>query len=142
MEDTDLKEFATKIGIWVFIVVVFGGLMTLILINKFGVKEIDINKEIDKKNDLLVLVVNEKTKKINNYKEVLNNSGMNYKMVYSDRERYFDDFLRKVDLESTDIIEPTIIYIEKGKVSAILGDLKKTDELETFLEYNTQIEEG
>ena len=142
MEDTDLKEFLTKIGIWVFIVVVFGGLMTLILINKFGVKEIDINKEIDKKNNLLVLVVNEKTKKINNYKEVLNNSGMNYKIVYKDRERYFDDFLRKVDLEETDIIEPTIIYIEKGKVSAILGDLKKTDELKTFLEYNTQIEEG
>lgn len=142
MEDTDLKEFATKIGIWVFVVVVFGGLMTIILINKFGVKEIDINKEIDKKSDLLVLVVNEKTKKINDYKEVLNKSGMTYKIVYSDRERYFDDFLRKVDLEETDIIEPTIIYIEEGKVTAILEDLKKTGELETFLEYNTQIEEG
>lgn len=142
MEDTDLKEFLTKIGIWVFIVVVFGGLMTLILINKFGVKEIDINKEIDKKNDLLVLVVNEKIKKINNYKEVLNESELNYKIVYKDRERYFDDFLRKVDLEETDIIEPTIIYIEKGKVSAILVDIKKSDELEEFLEYNTQIEEG
>lgn len=142
MEDTDLKEFLTKIGVWVFIVVVFGGLMTLILINKFGVKEIDINKEIDKKSDLLVLVVNEKTKKINDYKEVLNNSGMTYKIVYSDRERYFDDFLRKVDLEETDIIEPTIIYIEEGRVTAILENLKKTGELEAFLEYNTQIEEG
>ena len=67
---------------------------------------------------------------------------MNYKIVYKDRERYFDDFLRKVDLEETDIIEPTIIYIEKGKVSAILVDMKKTNDLEEFLEYNTQIEEG
>ena len=32
MDDLNLKEFATKIFIWVFVVLVFGGLMTIILV--------------------------------------------------------------------------------------------------------------
>ncbi len=135
MDDLNLKEFATKIFIWVFVVLVFGGLMTIILVKKFGSENISINKRIDKEQSLFVLVVNEDTKNISTYKKVLKENDIKYSILYSDRERYYDDFLIKLNLEKEDIIEPTIIYIEDKEAIAILN-IEKKDELKDFLEYN------
>ena len=62
MEDTDLKELSRNLIIWLVVVVVFGSLMTIIFINKFGSKDIPINKIIDKKESLVVLIINNETK--------------------------------------------------------------------------------
>ena len=137
MEDLDLKEFLTNIGIWIFIVVVFGSLFTLVLINKFGVKEISINKKIEKKDNLYVLVVSKEDKNLKEIKKTLKENNISYEVVQKDGERYFDDFLKKISLTEKDIITPTLIVIEKKQASAILVDIKNIDELNSFLEYNS-----
>ena len=137
MEDLDLKEFLTNIGIWIFIVVVFGSLFTLVLINKFGVKEISINQKIEKKENLYVLVVSKEDKNLKEIKKTLKENNISYEVVQKDGERYFDDFLKKISLMEKDIITPTLIVIEKKQASAILVDIKNIDELNSFLEYNS-----
>ena len=93
MEDLELKELARNIGIWLFVLIVFGSLFVIILINKFGVKDISINQAIDKEDELVVLVLNTDTKNRNEIKKCLNENNVSYKIVYKNRERYFDDFL-------------------------------------------------
>ncbi len=136
MEDLELKELARNIGIWLFALIVFGSLFVIILINKFGVKDISINQAIDKEDELVVLVLNTDTKNRNEIKKCLNENNVSYKIVYKNRERYFDDFLLKLDLEEKDIVVPTIIYIKDQKANSILVDIKDIDDLYSFLEYN------
>jgi hypothetical protein len=136
MEDLELKELARNIGIWLFVLIVFGSLFVIILINKFGVKDISINQAIDKEDELVVLVLNTDTKNRNEIKKCLNENNVSYKIVYKNRERYFDDFLLKLDLEEKDIVVPTIIYIKDQKANSILVDIKDIDDLYSFLEYN------
>ncbi len=136
MEDLELKELARYIGIWLFVLIVFGSLFVIILINKFGVKDISINQAIDKEDELVVLVLNTDTKNRNEIKKCLNENNVSYQIVYKNRERYFDDFLLKLDLEEKDIVVPTIIYIKDQKANSILVDIKDIDDLYSFLEYN------
>lgn len=136
MEDLELKELARNIGIWLFVLIVFGSLFVIILINKFGVKDISINQAIDKEDELVVLVLNTDTKNRNEIKKCLNENNVSYQIVYKNRERYFDDFLLKLDLEEKDIVVPTIIYIKDQKANSILVDIKDIDDLYSFLEYN------
>ncbi len=136
MEDTNLRELIIKLVVWLVVVLVFGSLMTIILVNKFGSKNISINKKIDKEQNLVVLVVSKNTKNTKEIKSLLKTNNIKYEIVYKDKEMYFDDFLTKLDIEKKDIIEPTLIIIEDKKAKAILVDIKKTDDLKTFLEYN------
>ena len=141
MEDEELRSFLMKVGIWAFVVVVFGGLLTIILINKFGSKEIDINKTIDKNQQLLILVVNQDTKNKKELKQVLKKSNISYTVIHRDKERYFNDFLNKLSLTEKDIVEPTVIYVENQQAMAILVEIEDEEALETFIEKNTTSEE-
>ena len=136
MEDLELKDLITKVGIWVLIVIVFGGLMILIFTNKFGSKDIHINKIIDSNEQLFILVLNKKTSNKKELKQLLKDSNIQTEVIYKDKERYFDDFLKKLDITEEDIIEPTVIYVEDKKVISILVDIKKKEDLKTFIEYN------
>ena len=137
MEDQDLKELIVKLGAWLFVVVVFGSLMTIIFVNKFGSQEISINKKIDKKDSLVILVINNKVDNTKEIKNTLKKKNIKVEVVNKDKERYFNDFLRKLSITEKDIVEPTLIIVKEGKVTAILVEIKDLDELNSFLEYNT-----
>ena len=136
MEDLELKELARNIGIWLFVLVVFGSLFVIILINKFGVKDIAINQKIEKNKELVILVLDTNTKNKKEIQKCLRENNVTYEIVYRDRERYFDDFLLKLDLEEKDIVVPCILYVQDQKVNTILVDIKDMDELYSFIEYN------
>ena len=135
-EDLDLKELLMKLGIWLAVVVVFGSLMTIILVNRFGSKGISINSKIDKKQTMIILVVSNDTKNTSKIKNIIKKYNIDYAVVNQSKERYFDDFLRKLSISESDIVVPTIIYVEEGKVNSILVNVEDLDELQTFLEYN------
>jgi len=136
MEDLELKELFRNLGIWLILFLVFGSLFVIILVNKFGSKDISINQKIDKKESLVILIVTKDTKNTKEIKNELKNNNISYEIIYRDRERYFNDFLKKVQLEEKDIVEPTIIYIENKEVVSILVDIKNIDEIKSFIEYN------
>ena len=136
MEDLPLKEFAKNLLIWLVVFVVFGSLFVIILVNKFGSRDITINQKIDKKDSLIVLVVSNDTKNKRDIESVLKENNISYEVVNRDKERYFEDFLQKLNLEEQDIIPPTILYIEKQEVNAMLIEVKELDELNSFIEYN------
>ena len=136
MEDLELKELFRNLGIWLILFLVFGSLFVIILVNKFGSKDISINQKIDKKESLVILIVTKDTKNTKEIKNELKNNNISYEIIYRDRERYFYDFLKKVQLEEKDIVEPTIIYIENKEVVSILVDIKNIDEIKSFIEYN------
>ncbi|MBR3210520.1 MAG: hypothetical protein IKF71_01100 [Bacilli bacterium] len=136
MEDTDLKELSRNLIIWLVVVVVFGSLMTIIFINKFGSKDIPINKIIDKKESLVVLIINNETKNTEQIQKKLEEYPLEYEVVNKDKERYYNEFLKKISITEEDIVEPTVLIIQKKKVKSILVDIENIEDLNTFLDYN------
>ncbi len=136
MEDLDLKELIRNVIVWLVILVIFGSLLLIILINKFGGNDISINKKIDQKKSLVVLVINSKTKNKKQIENTLKDRNVKYEIIDSEKERYYKTFLQKVSLTENDIIEPTVIIIKKGKVKSTLVDIKKIEELNSFLDFN------
>ena len=136
MEDANLKEFTTNIIIWLVVVLVFGTMLTIVFINRFGSKEISINKKIEKQQELVILVISNETKNTNKIKEVLKKNELSYEIVNKDQEMYFEDFLDKLSLTEKDIVEPTLIYVQEENPVAILVNVKDLDALNEFIEYN------
>ncbi|MBP5679138.1 MAG: hypothetical protein J6X28_04860 [Bacilli bacterium] len=141
-EDVELKELIQKIGLWFLVFILFGSLFVIMLVNKFGAKEIAINQKLEKQSSLVILVTTTKIKNNREIKNELNVNGVSYEVVYRDRERYFSDFLRKVDLQESDIIEPTILYVEEKVVVASLTNIKDIKEIKPFLESNNLLGKG
>ena len=133
MEDLDLKEFISSVKIWGILVAVFGTLAIIIFINKFGAEDININRKIDSKKSLVILVVKSDTKNTKALESKLKNDGFKYETVYSDKERYYGEFLIKLSLTEKEVAEPTILYVEDGKAIFSLVDAKESEELDEFL---------
>lgn len=132
-EDIDLKEFITKLIIWVVVVVLFGSLLTIILINKFGSKDIKINKKIDSQESIIILVVNsddEDTKKI---QKELKKNDLKYEIVYKDKERYYNEFLKKLSLTEEEVQLPAILYVEDGQTKSSLLKIEDTKMLKQYI---------
>ena len=136
MEDKELNEMIGKVTIVVLAAIIFTVLLTLVFINKFGAKQIPVNKMIDNNETLYVLVINNETKNKKEIEKVLKNKEIVYTIVNKDVELHYNDFLKKISITNEDIIEPTLIYIEEKKANSILVDIKKIDDLKDFLEYN------
>ena len=136
MEDKELNEMIGKVTIVVLAAIIFTVLLTLVFINKFGAKQIPVNKMIDNNETLYVLVINNETKNKKEIEKVLKDKEVVYTIVNKDVELHYNDFLKKISITNEDIIEPTLIYIEEKKANSILVDIKKIDDLKTFLEYN------
>ena len=136
MEDKELNEMIGKVTIVVLAAIIFTVLLTLVFINKFGAKQILVNKMIDNNETLYVLVINNETKNKKEIEKVLKDKEVVYTIVNKDVELHYNDFLKKISITNEDIIEPTLIYIEEKKANSILVDIKKIDDLKDFLEYN------
>ncbi len=137
MEDLDLKELSKNLVIWLIVTVVFGSMMTIVLVRKFGSQDISINKKIDEKKSMTVLIINNQTKNKKQIIDLLKEKDIKYEIINRDKERYFDSFLQKLSITEKDIIEPTILIIEKGEVKSILVNVNDLEELNTFLDYNS-----
>lgn len=132
--DLDLKTFFSGIKLWGIIVAVFGTLATIIFMNRFGSNDIRINKKIDSKKAIIILIVKTDTKNKEQIEKELKKEKFKYEIVYSDKERYYDEFLRKLSLEKKEVIEPTILYVEDGVAKYSLVDAKEKEEVNAFLD--------
>lgn len=141
MEDKELKSVLTKVAIYVVVFVVFGGLFIKILINNFSYEDVSVGKRIDKEETFLLLIVDEKNKNPKDIIDYLNNNGLSIEIVNSDREKYYDDFLTKLNITKDDIVEPSLLDIRNGIVFSIVTDVKVDKDLEMFVNLYNGLEE-
>lgn len=141
MEDKELKSVLTKVAIYVVVFVVFGGLFIKILINNFSYEDVSVGKRIDKEETFLLLIVDEKNKNPKDIIDYLNNNGLSIEIVNSDREKYYDDFLTKLNITKDDIVEPSLLDIRNGIVFSIVTDVKVDKDLEMFVNFYNGLEE-
>lgn len=133
--DEDLRNLLSKISFVIVIAIIFLIPFTYFLINKFGGKDSSIEKRINQKDNIILLVQDYSCLNCRSIKNTLNTNRISYDVLYTNDKR-FETILKKLDISKRDIVVPTIISVKEGKADTILVNIEKIDDLESFIEYN------
>lgn len=137
MRDKEFIELRNKFLLGLFIAIIFIVPIFIFIKNKLYITDPDIIKGIDKKNNMIILITNEDCSYCSNVRKELDNLNVNYYLLNSDRERSYETILMKLNLTDSDIIYPSLVYIEEGEVVSTLVDIKDIKDVDTYLEnYN------
>ena len=137
MRDKEFIELRNKFFLGLFIAIIFIVPISIFLKNKLYITDPDIIKGIDKRNNMIILITNEDCSYCSKVRKELDNLNVNYYLLNSDRERSYETILMKLNLTDSDIIYPSLVYIEEGKVVSTLVDIKDIKDVDTYLEnYN------
>lgn len=136
MKDKEFIELRNKFLIGLVISIIFIIPIFFFIKNKFYISDSDIYKSINKKNDMLILVVDNKCNRCNKSKEVLNKININYYVLNKDKQRDYNKIINKLNLKEKEIVNPTLIYIREGNTYAYINDIKSENEINSFIENN------
>ena len=136
MRDPEFIELRNKFLLGLFIFLVFAIPIFFFIKNKFYVSNSDIYNSINKKNDMLILVVENKCDKCNESKKILNNIDINYYILNKDKQKDYIQILNKLNIHKKEIVSPTLIYIKEGNIYAYINNIKSEEEINSFIENN------
>lgn len=134
--DEELYSFIRNIIITVVILLICSTLFVIAMINKNSLGQSNIEKIVKKKETVLILFRGNDCKNCKKIEKELKDNNLYYIVWNVDSDRYIKTNLGLLDLNRNDIVLPTVAYIHKGKVYSTLVDIKKIDDLVTYLEYN------
>lgn len=137
MNDPEFVELINRFFKGIVIVILFIVPLTIFIVKKFNVTESKVIKSIDEKENIVLFVTNGSCTTCKEIEQILDNINVKYTSINMDSDRNFKTILKKLDITTTDIDVPTIIYVEKGEVNSILVSIKTEEEITTFVEnYN------
>ena len=136
-EDRELLDFINKTIIIIIVLVIGIAVFILVMVNKNSLGLSKVEKVIDNKEDLIVLIRKNDCKKCSSIENVLKNNNIDYYVLNSNNNKRKDIIYKKINITNIDIEEPSIVYIKDGNLYSILVDIKKISDLNKFLEYNS-----
>lgn len=124
-ETTELKKkfiFGIAVVLLFFIPAVF------IFINKFNdSNDPPIIKRIENKETFFIIVTNKDKKNLKELTNVFNDKKLDCQIVDSSEESNYLKIMTKLEYSRDDIEEPTVIYVENGKVYSALVNAKEKE---------------
>ena len=133
MKDEELIMLRNKALIGIVILLLFAIPIFFIINNKILIKKTNVIKSIEKKEDILVLVISENCSKCKKYEKELIKLNVNYFLINKDTEKTYNRILSKLKLGESDVIAPTLLYIKKGKAYSTLVDIKNEKEIDEYI---------
>ena len=133
MRDPEFIELRNRFLIGLGICIVFMVPFFFFLKNKL-INTSKVIEAINRKEDIVLLVTSKDCSNCKIYKKQLTNLGVNYIETNRNKDKYYEEILRKLNVVKTDIIPPTIIYIKEGALYATLVEIKTKEELTIFVE--------
>ena len=134
MNDPELKEMIHKVIFAVAVAVVFAVPLFLIFKNKILIEESSILKDIRNDKSLIIYITKDDCKICKTLEKELDKKDIEYKELNKDKNKDYNEIIRNLDLTKSELKEPTLIYIEKGKVISYIVDIKNKEYLNKYLE--------
>ena len=133
MVDEKVIDLRNRFFLAIFLIILFLTPLLFIFMNKFGKDDNIVISRINNNETFTILVINNisNTSKI---ESTLNKNNISYEIINTDKYRYYNSFLNKLDINKNDIVEPSIIYIENGKLISILVEINDTNKLDEYIE--------
>ena len=136
MHDEELMDLFKRLGIGIFVLLVFGILFIVFLYKRFGAEEASILKKFDRSDDFFVLIREKSCKSCGEIVSILKERRVSYFVFYPDRERNVSEIYQRMGIEESDIVAPSIVYFQEGAVHSILVDVQNISDLKEFIDYN------
>lgn len=137
MNDPEFIELRNRFLKGIIVVILFVVPLTIFIVKKFNVEESKVIKSIDEKEDIVLFITDGRCTTCKEIEKILDNIKVKYTLINMDSDRNFKTMLKRLDITTTDIDVPTLIYVEEGKVNSILVSIKTEEEITTFVEnYN------
>ena len=134
--DEELSDLFRNLGFAIVLIILFLILFTYVILHRFGGEESSIENKIIKQQDMILFIHQTKCDNCREIKKKLNSHMIYFDEINSNTEKRYQTILRRLNISSKDIVEPSILIIEKGNVVSILVDIQNMDDLEEFIEYN------
>ncbi len=135
MNDPEFIELRDKFLKGLGIVLIFIIPFIIFMVKKFNVEDSKVIKKINNEENIVLFVENAKCSTCESIEKILNNLNVEYEIINSSTSKDYKSVLKKLDITTTDIAVPTIIYIEEGKVNTILPSIETEEEITSFVDY-------
>lgn len=138
MEAEDqIRDLRNKVLLGVFIFIIFFIPGLAVFMTKFGRVETKIIEKVDKEESFIILFTKTECDYCKEAKEILKNNNIKFEEVKTDSERYYGTIIHKLEISKNDIVEPTVMIVENGKLYSSLVNINNKNDLESYLEnYN------
>lgn len=133
MDDPEFRELVKKAVFAISVAIVFVIPIFFIFKNKLISETSNVLKDIRKEETFILLIEEEKCNYCKEIKNELKINNIEYKELKKDKEKDYDEIVRKLDLDNDTLYLPTLIYIEKGKVIEYIVDIKSKEDIKTFI---------
>ena len=134
MKDEEFIILRNRILFGLLVVIIFAIPTFFVIKNKLLVKETSIIKQINNKENFVILVTKENCTNCKDYEKELKNLNVEYSTLKKDTSESYTKVLDKLSINENDIIPPTIIYVEEGILKSTLVDIKNNNEIKEFVE--------
>ncbi len=133
MKDPEFIDLRNKVLLGIGICLILFVPFFFFIRNHLIADESTIIKRINKNETFIVLVTNKKCKECKNYKKILKNNKVDYNVMNIDKDKNYKNVLKELDMESTDITPPSLLYISGGHLFATLVKIGDEEGLQTFI---------
>lgn len=132
-KDDEMIELRNKfiLGVAIFLVVAIPFL--LLLSNKLIMKKTKIEKMIDKKESMFILVCSEDKTSCKNINKYLKENKVAHNILY-ETDKNYGKIINKLGTYKPEVITPSIIVVVEGETFTILNSVEINEELDMFLE--------
>ena len=134
LNDPEVIELRNRIVLGIVIALIFVVPFTFFFINKLTEKDTKIVKRIKNGESMIILVSNKEVSNEVEIDDILSEVKIKYYKVTDQSNKDYESLLKTINMPSTDIVPPTVIYIKDGNLTASLVDIKNISDLILFLE--------
>ena len=133
MRNPEFIEMRNRFILGMVVLILFGIPFLIFITRKFMVETSPIIKGIDNEETMLVYVEKANCDNCKEVETMLKSYGIKYNKINSSGDRNYGQILNKLAITTTDIDEPTLLYIEDGKFYAALVSIQTEEQLTSFL---------
>lgn len=135
MEAEDqIRDLRNKILLGLFIFIIFFIPALAVFMTKFGRVDTKVIEKVNKEESFIILFIKEDCEYCNETKKILKDNNIKYEEVKTDSERYYDTIIHELEISKKDIVEPTIMYIENGKLNSSLVGINNKKDLKLYID--------
>ena len=133
-DDVELIDLLRKLKITIPVIIIFSVLLIIILIKKFNSTDTELIKKIKNNELLYILVYDNKCDKCKQIKEILKEKKIYYYEINKNKDKNYNKTLKELNMKEYEIISPTLLYINEGKLSVSAIDIKNAETIDALIE--------
>lgn len=134
MKDPELIAIRNKVLIGLAIFIVFITLIIMIMHRFLGNYSGKVYEDVVNDKTFVFLQISEKCEMCDSVKLVLEEHDIDYQILTMSPKDRHEDVYRVLDIDSDNVVAPSLFYIKKGEVVSYLSDIDNEDELNSFID--------